>query len=249
MGGKIDYTGPRTSASGTAALTLKNWTGTVFIEGLEVDMHNTCHDGVRGSTAATNGKQRRVVIQNAYFRGIGYCSPGTHGDLFHAQNQNDTPKDSKIAELKLQNVRGDLINQGLFVPYRPQNSHGVRKLVLERVELRLDARHKFEQNKISTMIFAGGLGQNGDSPPPDGQVFKEVYLNWWSPWYPGTVTRKNITVPAPSGYDAKGCAVFSSATKSSAKITGTWCKGSPASGTFVPLNKIGLAYKRSYFTS
>jgi len=247
VGGKIKYTGPLPGPS-SAGITFINWSGTVFLEGVEIDINNACMDGVRSSTAVTNGANRRIVFQNCYIRGMGYCTPtGTHGDLYHAQNQNDST--TYVKELVVQNVRGELINQGFFIPYRPQNNHGVLKAVFRQMDLHLDPRYKFQLNKISTMIFAGTSGSNGDSPPPNGQSYTDVYLNWWDPWYPGTEGRLDITKPAPVSYTAEGIAVFSAADITNAKITGAWRKGVPAGGTYVPTNKVGRSYDRTYFVN
>lgn len=224
-----------------AGLTTTYWTGTLFIEGMNIDITDSCMDGIR----TYYPRSGRVVLQNSVVRGMSYCDPGTHGDLFHAQGGDGG---NNIRELVAQNIRGDLENQGFFVPLRA-NGHGVRRLVLDHVELRLDPRYRFFKNKISTMIFADPTGGGGNQYPPDGQAYNEVYLNWWDPWYPSTTGRLNITLPSPSSYDSKGCAVFSSGTRSAAKLDGTWCKGAPPGGTFVPLDKIGRNYDRSFFTN
>lgn len=241
VGGKIEYYS--SDINGGGGITLAYWKGTAFFEGLEIDMQNSCNDGIRSYTAM--GENARVVIQNSYIRGLGYCTPsGTHGDMYHAQGGLPVVK-----EFVMQNSRGDLINQGIFVPYR-ESGHGVRKMILDHVELRLDDRYKFVLDKISTMIYAGTYNNNEDLPPPDGQSYNEVYLNWWDPWYPNTIDRKNITIPNVDGYDANGCGIFSEQTKTDFKIlSGQWCKGSPPNGTFVPLDKIGLNYDRSYFVT
>lgn len=237
VGGKIEYETTDTKAG--AAMTLSNWNGTAFFEGMDIDVKNSCADGIRSYTAM--GPDARVVIQNAYIRGMSYCNPGTHGDLYHAQGGLPVVK-----ELVMQNVRGELLTQGLFVPYR-ESGHGVRKMVLERVDLRLDPRYKSYNGSIATMIYAGSYGSYDDLPPPDGQFYREVYLNWWDPHYPSTINRKDITIPNVASYDANNCGVFSDALKSSHKITGQWCKGPPQS-EFVPLDKVGLNYNRNFFT-
>lgn len=246
IGGKIEYNGPREEFK-TGAITIVNWSGTAFIEGIEIDVHNACLDGIRLSTAAINGEERRIVVQNSYIRGMGYCvqKGGTHGDLLHAQSQNDTR--TWVKEMVAQNVRGDLINQGFFIPYRAHNSHGVLRAVFDHVDLHLDSRYKFEGNKISTMIFAGASGVNGDSPPPQGQIYNEVYLNWWDPWYPETQNRLNIVNPKPEYINEDGLAIYSDSVRKEAGITGTWRKGVPPGGSFVPVDKVGLNYDRSFF--
>lgn len=241
-GGKLDYT---EGASGSAGLTFAWWSGTVFVEGVEIDMNNSCNDGIRSYRTKGNG---RMVIQNSYLRAPGYCNGGTHGDIFHAQGGEPSKGDRPIFEFVMQNVRADAINQGLFVPYRVDTAHGVRRMNLDRVEFKLDSRYKYADNKISTMVYAYPYGSNQvDLPPPDGQSYKDVYLNWWEPWYPTTINRKDITLPPAASYNANNCAVFDPAVKERAKLTGTWCKGSPANGTFVPLDKIGLNYSRDNF--
>lgn len=232
VGGELEVT----SGAGGGGLTVRWWDGTALFEGVYVNINNTQNDGIRTYYAV---RDARVVIQNSFIRGMGYGNNG-HGDLFHAQGSGAIQK-----ELVMQNVRGDLVNQGIFVPSRT-SGHGVRRLVMDHVELRLDIRYKF--GKISTMIFAGTGPENGDSAPQDGQSFNEVYLNWWYPHYSTTQNRTDITVPPVTGYDSKGCAIFSDRIKRSHNITGAWCRGSPAGGTFVPLDKIGRNYDRSYFT-
>ncbi len=236
-GGELDIYS--SSPSNGAGLTLTYWDGTALFEGLYIDINNSCMDGIRTYFPRSG----RVIIQNSYIAGMSYCTPGTHGDLFHAQG-GDGGKN--ITELIVQNLRGDLINQGFFVPPRP-DGHGVNRLVLDHVEMRLDSRFKFSQNKISTMVFADPTGGGGNNYPPNGQSYNEVYLNWWEPWYPGTENRTNIVLPAASSFDSKGCAVYSSDVKNKAKLDGAWCKGSPPGGTFVPLDKIGRNYDRSFF--
>jgi hypothetical protein len=237
VGGKIEYQTSDTQAG--AAMTVSNWTGTAFFEGMDIDVKNSCADGIRSYTAM--GPDARVVIQNAYIRGMNYCNPGTHGDLYHAQGGLPVVK-----ELVMQNVRGELLTQGIFVPYR-ESGHGVRKMTLERVDLRLDPRYPSFNGKIASMIYAGSYGTYSDLPPPDGQSYTQVYLNWWDPHYPSTINRKDITIPNVAGYDANNCGVFADDLKSSHKISGQWCKGPPQE-TFVPLDKIGLNYSRAHFT-
>ena len=240
VGGKIEWTGPQKPSPG-GAITLRQFDGTVFIEGIEIDVHNAYMDGVRCYRAL--GPDARVVIQNAYIRGMGYDSEGTHGDMFHAQGGTIYA----LSEFVMQNTRGDLINQGIFVPYRENTHHGARRMELDHVELRLDSRYKW--GKISTMIFADKYGSPGEYLLPDGQSYNEVYLNWWDPHYPNAAERKNITVPPVDHYDENGCAVLSADIVEEGNITGKWCKGSPPDGTFVPLDKIGLNYNRWYFDS
>lgn len=244
-GGKLDYTD---GASGSAGLTFAWWSGTVFIEGVEIDVNNSCNDAIRSYRA--KGDSARIVVQNSYLRAPGYCTGGTHGDMLHVQGGEPSKGDTNVKELVMQNTRGDLVNQGIFVPFRTETVHGVRRMNLDRVELKLDSRYKWENNRISTMIYAYPYGSNTvDQPPPDGQSYKDVYLNWWDPWYPTTINRKDITVPPAASYDANNCAVFDPAVKERAKLTGTWCKGNPPGGFIVPVNKVGLSYNRDAFCS
>lgn len=242
-GGNLDYTAGENGSSG---LTFAWWSGTVFIEGIQIDMNNSCNDVVR--SYRSKGGNARMVIQNSYLRGAGYCTGGTHGDIVHIQGGEPSKNDTVVKELVLQNVRGDAITQGIFVPYRTDTVHGVRKLTLDRVDLHLDADYKWSEGRISTMIYAYPYGDNKiDLPPPDGQSFKDVYLNWWDPWYPTTIDRKDITVPAVTGYDGNNCGIFSSEVISKAKITGQWCKGTPPKGTYAPADLIGQNYDRATF--
>lgn len=239
VGGEIDFYSA--DITGTAAISVANWDGTAFIEGVALDLNNSCNDGVR--TLNAKGEDARIVIQNSYIRGMGYCTPiGTHGDLYHAQTGLPVVK-----EALLQNVRGELINQGIFVPYR-ESGHGVRRLTMDHVELALDPRFKFVLNKISTMIFAGPYADPINLFPPDGQAYHEVYLNWWNPWYPGTENKTNIVLPTPDSFDEHGCAVYSDALRAEAQIEGTWCKDTPDRVPFVPVDKVGRLYDRAYFT-
>lgn len=243
VGGKINYKG---SETGGGALTFAWWDGTVFVEGIEIDMNNTCSDAIN-SYRSKRGNAR-IVIQNSYLRAPGYCEGGTHGDLVHVQGGEPSKNDTVVKELLMQNVRGDAITQGLFIPYRTDTVHGVRKLTLDRVDIHLDSRYKGSGNRISTMIYAYPYGDNKiDLPPPDGQNYKDVYLNWWDPWYPDTINRKDITLPPVTGYDANNCGIFASDVISKAKITGQWCKGTPPNGTYAPVNLIGQNYDRAAF--
>lgn len=240
VGGEIEYYS--TATSGSAGLTFNYFSGTIFVEGIKIDMQNSCNDGIRSYFAT--GTSPRVVIQNSYIRGLGYCSPvGTHGDMYHAQGGLPV-----VIELLMQNVRGDLITQGIFVPYRDEG-HGVLRMVLDHVELRLDERYPSTASaQIATMIYAGPyLMDVTDKYPPNGQRYNEVYLNWWDPHYPASTGRKDIAIPAVESYDTAGCAEFSAATTTLAQIEGSWCKGSPFGGTFVPLNRVGREYDRAYF--
>lgn len=240
VGGEIDFYSSDTQ--GSAGITARYWDGTLFVEGVDIDMNNSCNDGIR--TYFAKGDAPRVVIQNSYIRGLGYCAPeGTHGDLYHAQGGLPV-----VNELLMQNVRGDLITQGIFVPHR-DSGHGVLRMTLDHVELRLDERYPSSASaQISTMIYAGPyLMDVTDKYPPSGQRYDEVYLNWWDPHYPASTGRKDITIPAVESYDGAGCAQFSAATTTLAQIEGTWCKGSPFGGTFVPLDRVGRAYDRAYF--
>ncbi len=242
IGGEIDIA---TSDEGGGALTVAWWDGTAMIEGIEIDMHQACSDAIRSYRVKGDG---RMVVQNSYLRAPGYCTEGTHGDIIHIQGGEPSVGDVNLNELVVQNVRGDLINQGLFVPYRVDTAHGTKKLVLDHVELKLDTRYKHTENRIATMIYAGSYNGNSDLPPPNGQSYNEVYLNWWDPWYPDTIDRKNSTAPDVIGYDENECGIFSEQTKINNNILfGQWCKGSPPNGTFVPLDKIGLNYDRTYF--
>jgi hypothetical protein len=238
VGGKLEWNGPQEDSPG-GAITMRYFDGTAFIEGIEIDVHNAFMDGVR--CYHVMGPHARVIIQNSYIRGMGYKREGTHGDMFHAQGGQR----NHLNELVMQNARGDLTNQGIFVPYRKTSFHGVRRMELDHVELHLDPRYR--HGKISTMIFSGPYSNTDDDYPPDGQSYNEVYLNWWDPHYPYTTERKNITVPNIDYYDENGCAVFPDHAIKEGKITGTWCKGNPPNSPFVPVDKIGLNYDRLYF--
>lgn len=240
VGGEIDFYSSDTQ--GSAGITARYWDGTLFVEGVDIDMNNSCNDGIR--TYSAKGTRPRVVIQNSYIRGLGYCVGGTHGDLYHAQGGLPV-----VTELLMQNVRGELITQGIFVPYRDAG-HGVRRMTLDHVELALDPRYPSTASaQISTMIYAGPYGNDTtDKLLPEGQTYRDVYLNWWDPHYPTATNRKDIVLPSPIGYDVAGCALYATSTITSANITGTWCKGAPEHGTFVPLMQVGRLYDRAYYT-
>lgn len=215
--------------------------GTIFIEGAIIDHKGNCQDAINAYYGRGDGG--RFVVQQTHMTGVGYCSPGTHGDTIHIQGTGALSK-----EVKLENVWAHQVRQGIFVPPRPTGGypgHGTNKLVLDHVFLQADPLFAQDGNAIATSIFWKDAGY---PLPANGVWFgQKVYLKWWGGKPAGNSNwRNNITIPNASGSDANRCSIYDAA--SSGVRAGKWCAGDPPDGPPVSLDKIGRNYNRSYFT-
>ncbi len=221
-GGKFVY-----NDSQVAVITVKQSSGTTFIDGVHIDVNGKSADAIR-----TNTHKGRMVVQNTYVRGISGTASGTHGDLVHPQGGGP------LQELTLQNVTGLTGYQGLFTPYRPSSGHGTRKLKIDRVNVGYDPNLSKSSGagKPLMLLFMGSADNSGDQVPDLGTTLSSVYVDgsyWNFPYY-------NAVYAKPSG--TGGCASF----ESKHKISGQACGGKPSSD-FAPASQVGHSYNRSYF--
>lgn len=214
-----------------AVITVKESSGTTFIEGLDVDAKGTSADAIRALMHTG-----RLVIQNTRIHGVSGRTTGPHGDTTHAQ------AGGPLFALVLQNVSAFTGYQGLFTPYRVANGHGTRKLKLQRVNFGYDPNIPLSSKPLKLM-FIGSASETVNRSPDRGTSLSHVYVDVsvWQQRLPGFSYQKAIfPVPSPQ---PDGCAIFDPADK----IWGQACGGNPPDGDFAPAERVGLAYDRAYF--
>jgi hypothetical protein len=165
-----------------ATITIRNLTtaatepaGTIFIDGLNIDVNGKTADAIR-----TYNHKGNLVLQNANVR-------GSIGDVIHAQNGGP------LASLTMQNVTAITGLQGLFTPYRLSTGHGTRKLTLDRVQFAYDP--KYSKNPLR-LLYMGSADNSTDRVPDLGSTFSSVYLDgllWKQAFY-----KASYAEPAPS---------------------------------------------------
>lgn len=213
--------------SWSAVITIKDTSGSTFIDGLLIDVNKKYADAMR-----TYNHKGRLVVQNTYVKGISGTTNGTHGDLVHAQNGGP------LAELTLQNVTGLTGYQGLFAPYRPSTGHGTRKLRMDRVNVGYDTTlaKTSGAGKPLMLLFIGSADNNSDRVPDLGTTISSVYVDgsYWSfPYYKAVYAYPAGTATCTS-FDSKH------------KISGQVCSGRP-SADYAPSGQVGMSYNRANF--
>lgn len=227
QGDKVCSNGKREDV-GHGAISAQWFTGTLFIEGVHVDLKCTCEDVVR-----INGhrKDARVVLQNMRAEGFAQCSPGTHGDLIHPQSSLY----GTLKEIKLENVVALRDNQVVWAPPRPTTGHGVReKLTLDHVIIK-----KRDCDEASGDGWVLGWKEpNSELAPTNDVRFRNTWIQSLNTGYG--------TTPRWSSLDSNNCAVYSS----NANVKeGAWCIKDEDPELYAPLSLIGLNYVRSNFTN
>ena len=206
-----------------AVITIKNTSGTTFMDGLYIDVNKKYADGIR-----VYNHKGRLIVQNSLFKGISGTRYGVHGDIVHAQDGGP------LQELTLQNVTGYTGYQGLFTPYRPGSGHGTRKLTLHRVNVAYDPTVSKRSLKL---LYIGSADNSTDRVPDLGSTFSGVYADgsYWSLPFHKTVYAEPVRSSTCSSFDAKH------------KVNGQVCGGKPTGGDYVPSSQVGRTYNRSYF--
>lgn len=234
VGGQIENKwgqGPGDVDFGAAGLRFQYWSGTAFVEGAHIDMKCTCEDAINSANAA--GSAARVVIQNSFLTGFVQCTPGSHGDTFHAQGGGQRH------ELKLQNVWSQMTFQGIMSDPRIKATpagHGVSKLELDRFyQQRHPSCQSYGKQGYGWRVY--WQNSQGDPPPEKGVWFNEAYFTSYNDAY--------FSFPAPTSWDATNCAVYA---PEAGVRAGKACLGAPPNGPPVSLDKIGLNYDRKYFS-
>lgn len=214
-----------------AVVTVKETSGTTFIDGLDIDVNGTAADAIR-----TLKHKGRLIVQNTHIHGVSGQATGTHGDATHAQGGGP------LSELIWQNVSAYTGYQGLFTPYRIADGHGTHKLSLDRVNFGYDPTINATTKPLK-LLFIGSASDAVNLPPDLGTTLSDVYVDVsvWQNRLQGFAYQKAVfAVPAPQ---ADGCAVFGAANK----INGRACGGPPPDGDFAPEERVGLAYDRATF--
>jgi hypothetical protein len=143
-----------------ATITIRNPTsaatepaGTIFIDGVNIDVNGKAADAVR-----TYNYKGNLVLQNANVR-------GTNGDIVDAQNGGP------LASLTMQNVTAVTGYQGLFTPYRLSTGSGTRQLTLDRVQFAYDPKYS---KKPMRLLYIGSADNATDRVPDRGSTFSSV---------------------------------------------------------------------------
>jgi hypothetical protein len=130
--------------------------GTIFIDGLNIDVNGRTADAIR-----TYNHKGNLILQNANVR-------GSIGEVIHAQNGGP------LASLTMQNVTAITGYQGLFTPYRLSTGHGTRKLTLDRVQFAYDPKYSKSPLRL---LYMGSADNSTDRVPDLGSTFSSVYLD------------------------------------------------------------------------
>lgn len=211
----------------------------LFIEGAYIDSNGSCTDTLRwyGCIGCNANNRATVTVQNTILTGTDQCVPGGHGDTPHAQT-------GAWADARFQNVVMQPRFQGSFGPHRT-NGHGFYSLELDHAWYREDPNGR-SAHQPGGGVYIYFMGSGADLPPPGGVSMDNVYV--WSQY--NRNPQRNKVYLQPGSFDSSNCAVYSAAQRASvgAGLTGTWCWGEPPGGTFVPEDKVGLNYDRSFFT-
>jgi hypothetical protein len=165
-----------------ATITIRNLTtatteptGTIFIDGLNIDVNGKTADAIR-----TYNYKGNLILQNANVR-------GSNGDVIHAQTGGP------LASLTMQNVTAITGSQGLFTPYRLSTGHGTRRLTLDRVQFAYDPKYSKSPLRL---LYIGNADSSKERVPDLGSTFSSVYLDglfWQLPYY-----KTSYAEPAPS---------------------------------------------------
>jgi hypothetical protein len=225
VGGHVRLDDPGRSRT----IELRGQTGTVFLEGLFVDVDRHPADGI----AIFRAPRAHLVVQNARLENMSGEPDGLHGDVIHAQGA--------IARLTVERLTGRTGYQGLFLPWRPNDNqgrgHGPRELVLTHVDLAYAAWFD-PRDHVPPLLWlysdlADGTSRRNEPRPTQ---LSEVYLS-------GGSVRGMLRPATPTeglaGVGAGGELRFAAWTRIEGEVT----LGRPPGGPFVPATAVGHGYR------
>ena len=194
-------------------------TGSVFIEGVEIDGKNLSGDGI--NVSGKMGFTPDVYIQNVRVVNINGFTAGEHADIFQAQGD--------IGKLHIDHLTGTSNYQGLFL--RPQFM--VTSATIKNVNL------SYFPNPHQQVTYLLWMRDAEDSTKTYPVSLESVYIQ---PREGQTVAGQSV-FPSERSKWAKAVEEHGQVTwPVGSHIKGYVTSGKPAAGDFVPAAKIGINY-------
>ena len=194
-------------------------TGSVFIEGVEIDGKNLSGDGI--NVSGKKGFTPDVYIQNTRVVNINGFSAGEHADMFQAQGD--------IGKLRIDHLTGTSNYQGLFL--RPEFL--ITSATINNVNLR------FLPNPHHPVTYLLWMRDSEDSTKDYPVSLELVYIEP----RPGQTVAGQAVFPSERSKRAKAVEKDGKVTwPPGSLIKGCVLSGKPAAGDFVPQRGAGVIY-------
>jgi hypothetical protein len=193
--------------------------GSVFIEGVEIDGKNLAGDGI--NVSGKKGFVPGVYIQNVRVVNINGFSAGEHADMFQAQGD--------IGKLRIDHLTGTSNYQGLFL--RPEFL--ITSATIKNVNLR------FLPNPHHQVTYLLWMRDSEDSTKEYPVSLESVYIEP----RPGQTVAGQAVFPSERSKRAKAVEKDGKVTwPPGSLIEGCVLSGKPAAGDFVPQRGAAVTY-------
>lgn len=203
----------------TFVLRFVDVTGSVFIEGLDIDGKNLSGDGI--NVSGKKGFTPDVYIQNTRVVNINGFTAGEHADIFQAQGD--------IGKLHIDHLTGTSNYQGLFL--RPEFL--ITSATIKNVNL------SYFPNPHQQVTYLLWMRDSEDSVKTYPVSLESVYIE---PRQGQTVAGQSV-FPTQRSTRAKAVERDGKVTwPTGSLIEGSVTSGTPASGDFVPEGRAGVNY-------
>ena len=203
----------------TFVLRFVDVTGSVFIEGVEIDGKRLSGDGI--NVSGKKGFLPDVYIQNARVVNINGFTAGEHADIFQAQGD--------IGRLHIDHLTGTSNYQGLFL--RPE--FAIAGATIKNVDLR------FLPNSHQPVTYLLWMRDSEESVKAYPVSLESVYIEP----RPGQTVAAQAVFPSERSTRAKAVEKDGKVTwPPESLIMGCVVSGRPASGDFVPDGSAGGNY-------
>jgi hypothetical protein len=213
--------GALTKTTSGTGLRFDDCAGSVFLEGLDIDMSRVSADAIN-----VGGSSPDVYLQNCRIVGVNGSRAGTHADLFQPQGP--------IGDLCVDRLTGRSNYQGFYLaPQQPISSVELR---------RVDLGYSDTSAAITYLLW---LLDGGGSQVPYPTLLNDV---WVSP-RPGQKLGQAVW-PAPGTVDGAGQPIGARSPDGwrtaywlpHLPVTGRVRSGPPPDGDMVPAGSVGLGY-------